>query len=351
MGQSLAYRGNSRPLRLGLAGVFAVLFLSGCGERAHAPDAAGATSPAGSPGGAKITVGMMPKLTGIDYFTACQQGAQEAAKELGVELVYDGPLTGDTAKQSEMLDTWISRKFNVIAVSPNDPDAIAPVLRKAAQRGTKVLTFDADSAPNARAYFVNQATAESVGRGLVDVMAEQVGGQGEVAVITASLTDANQNAWILWIRTAIAEKYPGMKLVDVKPSGTGSDEAYQIAKDLMKAYPQLKGLFAISSIALPMAARAVREAQTGGKVAVTGLAPPSAMKPYVDDGTVKCFLLWSPVDLGYLSIYAAKLLNERGSLPPTFKAGRLGDIHTSGTEVLLGPPLRFDRSNIDKYDF
>ena len=300
---------------------------------------------------ASLVVGLMPKLVGIDYFTAVEKGAKEAAAELGVTLSYDGPTEGDTAKQSEMLDTWIARKMDVIAISPNDPKAIAPALAKAQKKGIKVITFDADAVPEARSYFVNQATNESVGAGLVDVIGEQIGGAGEVAIITGSLTAANQNAWIDAMKAQMSTKYPQMKLVDTRPSDVDPEMAYRVTQDLLKAYPNLKGIFAITSIAFPQAAHAVKDAGMSGKLAVTGLATPNAMKPYVEDGTVKTFLLWSPADLGYLTVYTAKEIAATGKLGDKIKAGRLGDLQVSGTEVLLGPPTRFDKNNIAKFNF
>src|SRR3990172_9573661 len=95
-----------------------------------------------------LKIGVMPKLIGIEYFNACEKGAKEAAKELGINLIFDGPDTSDVSRQTAIVETWIARKFDVIAIAPNDPDAIAPALRKARQRGVKVITWDADAAEN-----------------------------------------------------------------------------------------------------------------------------------------------------------------------------------------------------------
>lgn len=317
------------------------LFLSGCQTE----------NKAGTTKGETILVGMMPKLVGIDYFTSAEEGAREAAKELQVDLRVDGPIQGETAAQVEMLDTWINENMDVIAISPNDPDAIAPTLQKAQSRGIKVITYDADAAPIARSYFVNQATNESIGSGLVDVMVEQIGGEGEVAIVTGSMTAANQNAWIEAIKSRIAANHPGLEIINIRPTELDPEAAYRVTTDLIKAHTNLKGIFALTSIALPMAAQAVRDAGKSGEIAVTGLATPSAMKPFVADGTVKTFLLWNPVDLGYLTVYVAKAVAGGNKLLDTFEAGRLGDVKVSGTEVLLGPPLRFHKGNIDNYRF
>lgn len=300
---------------------------------------------------AQLTIGLMPKLVGIDYFNACERGAKAAASELGIKLVYEGPITNDVSRQAEMLDTWITRKIDAIAVAPNDPHALAPTLKKAMARGIKVLTWDADSDEDSRHYFVNQATYEDIGYGLVEVMAEQIGGQGEVAIVTGSLTAANQNIWMEWMRKRVAEKYSGMTIVTVKPSEEDQKLAFQVSQDLIKAYPNLKGIFGITSISLPGAAQAVRDSGYSGKIAVTGLSTPKSMSQYVKDGTVKMFVLWNPVDLGYLTVYAAKRLHEEGRLPEELSAGKLGKIKVQGSQVLLGPPLQFDKGNIDQFDF
>lgn len=301
--------------------------------------------------GAKPKIAVMPKLMGIDYFNAVEKGVKEAAKELDVELTYNGPVSNDVSKQIEMLDTWIARKSDVIAVAPNDPHALAPTLKKARQRGIKVLTYDADSDEDSRAYFINQATAESIGYGLVDVMAEQIGGKGEVAIVTGSLTADNQNQWMKWMRKRVEEKYPEMKIVTVKPSEEDQTLAFQVTQDLIKAYPNLKGVFGITSVALPGAAQAVKQSGFSGKIAVTGLSTPKSMVQHVEDGTVKAFLLWNPVDLGYLTVHVAKQLTVNEKLPETIKAGRLGEIKVKGTEVLLGPPTKFTKENIKQFSF
>jgi rhamnose ABC transporter rhamnose-binding protein len=325
-----------------LAFAAAAISLTGCGEDATTGDPAQ---------GKTLTVGMMPKLVGIPYFNACRKGAEEAAKELGVRLVYDGPITADVNKQAEMLDTWIIQKMDVIAVAPNDPHALAPTLKKAMKKGLSVLTWDADSDEDSRHFFVNQATYEQIGFALVDVMAAEVGGNGDVAIITGTLTAANQNKWMEQMRKRITEAQPCLNIIAVKAPGEDQQKAYQVTRDLLRANPGLQGVFGITSVALPGAAKAVQDAGLSGKIAVTGLATPNDMRKFVEDGTVKTVVLWNPVDLGYLTIYAAKKLTEDGTLPEEFEAGRLGTIKRAGTHVLLGPPMRFTRENIAGFDF
>lgn len=333
-----------------LWGIFLVglpLMMAGC-------DSAKDSSAGGKKNGqttGTLQIAMMPKVVGIDYFNAVEQGAREAADEAGAELIWDGPVSADVSKQVEMLDTWIARGVDVIAVAPNDPNALAPTLEKARKRNIQVITYDADSTPDSRNFFINQATPQSIGYSLVDEMAEQIGGAGEVAIITGSMTADNQNQWIQQMKDRMVAKYPEMTLVTVKPSEEDQQLATQVTQDLIKAYPDLKGVFAITSVAFPGAALAVEQAGKKGELAVVGLATPKAMAGYVKNGTVKTVLLWNPVDLGYLAASVAAAVGQGKSLSDTFSAGRLGDVQVSGTQVLLGEPLKFTSENIDQFNF
>lgn len=330
--------------------LFLVLFvLAAC-----SPKPSGETREPG--GGKTIKIGLLPKQKGVPYFTSCSEGAMEAAKELGdVEVLYDGPTDGSPEKAASLIERWTLQGVDVIAVSPNDPQVVSPAMKKAREKGIKVITWDADATPEAREFFVNQATAQDIGYGLVDTLAKALGGDkasGDVAIVTATLTAANQNEWIKYIKERLA-KYPGLKLVDVKPSNEDQKLAFSVTQDLMKAYPGLKGVFAISSVAFPGAAEAIKQAGKGGQVEVIGLSTPNDMKAHVKEGTVKSVLLWNTKDLGYLTVFVGRAL-AKGELKAgvsSFRAGRLGERKVVGDSVLLGDLLVFTADNIDKYDF
>jgi ABC-type sugar transport system substrate-binding protein len=295
---------------------------------------------------------MLPKLAGIPYFNECRKGAEEAAKELGVNLVYEGPLTADAVRQSEIVNSWVLRKFDVIAAAPNNPEAIAAVLEKARERGIRVITWDTDSVPGAREWFVNQASARAIAEALVDIVAGEIGGGGRVALISGTETAANQNTWMRHMREYAAEKHPRVKFID-PPEYPGEDDArsYQAAQGLLRRPERPDGIVGMTSVAAPAAAKAVFDAGLAGKVAVTGVTLPGSLRQYVANGTVKRFVLWSPRDLGYLTLHVAKRLAGGGLAGGEIEAGRLGKVATKDGEVLLGPPLVFDAGNIDGFDF
>src|SRR5262249_1122107 len=188
----------------------------------------------------------------------------------------------------------------------------------------KVITWDADGAPGTRDFFVNQATAQAIGYAMIDTIAKDIGGdqKGDIAIVTGFITAANQNDWIKYMKERLP-KYPGLNLVGVKASDDKAPQAFQVTQDLMKAYPNLKGICAITSVGFPAAADAIKQAGKAGQVQVTGLSTPNTMKPFVKDGTVKSVVLWNTGDLGYLTIYTARALVD-GTLKPgdkTIKAG------------------------------
>lgn len=300
----------------------------------------------------RLVIGVMPKAKGDPYFVSCRAGAEEAARELGVELIWDGPTSLDAAKQNEVVENWITRQVDVIAVAVENRAAISTVLRKARQRGIRVLTWDADAEADARDFFVNQATSEGIANALTDEAARVLGGTGEFAIITGALSAANQNEWIAFIKKRLAEKYPNLKLATIRPSDDDRDKAFAETQTILKVYPSVKLMMAISAPAVPGSAEAVRQAGRSD-VRVIGLSLPNINKPYVHSGVVQTVVLWNTRDLGYLTVYAGALAAE-GKLTPgarMLQAGRLGTIDIRGSEIVLGPPLLFNKGNIDRFDF
>ncbi len=305
-----------------------------------------------APAAKRQTVAMMPKAKGDPYFVSCRAGAEEAARELGVDLIWDGPTDLDPAKQNEVVEGWITRGVNVIAVSVENQAGISTVLKKAREKGINVLTWDADSLPDARDFFINQATPQGIGYTLTDEAARILGGKGEFAIITASLSAANQNEWIKHIKARLAEKYPELKLVAIQPSDGDRDRAFTETQTVLKVYPNVKLIMGIATPAVPGAAEAVK--QSGRKdVKVIGLSLPNLCKPYVHDGVIESVVLWNTLDLGYLTVYTANELGagklKRGDRE--LKAGKLGVIEVKGDNVMLGAPFIFNKSNIDRFNF
>lgn len=247
-----------------------------------------------------------------------------------MELIWDGPTGLDPAKQNEVVEGWITRKVDAIAVSVENQAGISTVLRKAMQRGIRVLTWDADAAPDARDFFINQATPEGIGFTLTDEAARLLDGKGEFAIVTGALSAANQNQWIVFIKQRL-QKYPGLKLVTIRPSDDDRDKAFAETQTVLKIHPGVKLIMGIAAPAVPGAAEAVRQAGRTD-VKVMGLSLPNLCKRYVHDGIVQSVVLWNTTDLGYLTVYTASQLvqNKIQKGLTSFAAGRLGtiEVHT-----------------------
>src|SRR5229473_954131 len=307
----------------------------------------GATAPAHKP-----LIALMPKAKGDPYFVSCKQGADEAAKELGVELLWDGPTDLDPAKQNEVVEAWITRGVDAIAVSVENKVGISTVLRKARERGIKVITWDADAEKDARDFFINQATPQGIGYTLTDEAARILNGKGDFAIITASLSAANQNEWIKYIKERLAQKYPDVHLVTVQPSEGDRDRAFAETQTVLKVYPNVKLIMPIAAPAVPGAAEAVKQSGRTD-VKVTGLSLPNMCKPYVESGVIESVVLWKTRDLGYLTVYVSNAF-ATGQLKRSDKAinaGRLGEIEVVDGEVRLGAPFIFNKENIDRFNF
>ena len=309
--------------------------------------------PTPSGGQKTLTIALMPKSKGNAYFISCKSGADKAARELGAELIFDGPTDPDPAKQNEIVENWITLGVDAIAVACENREGISTALRKARSKGINVITYDADALPDARQFFVNQATPQGIGHALMDEAGRLCGGEGEFAIITASLTAGNMIEWQKTIMQRRAEKYPNLKMVALRPCDDLKDKAQSEATALLSANPNLKLIMAICSPAVPGAAEAVKQAGKAGRVKVIGLGMPSENRRYVKEGVTDTVILWKTEDLGYLTVYAAQAV-AKGSLhlgDKTFKAGALGDFEIQGDNILLGKPFLFNKDNIDQFNF
>jgi rhamnose transport system substrate-binding protein len=316
------------------------------GEPASPPDRSGK----------KITVVDIPKLIGIGYFNATSKGIQDAASELGnVDAKTDGPTKANIDEQITFIDNYITSGVDGILFAANDPVAIAPVLKKALSKGINVVGYDANSTPDARQWFVNQAEFNGIAKALIDNMAKEIGEEGAFAIVTSTFTTPNQARWIAEMAAYAAACHPKMKWLETVEAQEDNNLSFNQATTLINKYgDELKGLFGMTSVATPASAEAVTQAGKCGQISVVGLATPNAMKPYVEKDCVKSVVLWNPVDLGYAAMHVMRQVAD-GALKPgatSVKAGKLGDLQIiNGSEILLGPPFIFTKENIGQFDF
>jgi rhamnose transport system substrate-binding protein len=299
---------------------------------------------------------LVPKNLGNPYFDTANKGAQEAAAELGVEVTYQGSATADATEQIQLLNSLISQQVDGLAISADDADALVPTGQAAMEAGIPVVTWDSAIAPAGRNVHINQAVAEEIGRSQVALLADLIGGEGQIAILSATSTAPNQNEWIGYMEDELAKpEYANMELVATVYGDDEDEKSYNEAQGLMRTYPDLKGIISPTTVGIAASARAVQDADKVGQVIVTGLGTPNQMREYVKSGAAPAFELWNPADLGYLAIYTLNAIasGEIEGVPgDTYSGGKLGEytIAEDGT-VLLGPPTVFDANNIDDFDF
>lgn len=304
---------------------------------------------------APITVGFLPKLDTDPYFQVAGTGAQEAQGEIGGKVVQQAPSQATAEAQIEFINNLVSQQVDVIAISGNDANAVAPALKRAAQQGLGIVSYDSDVAVSARSLFFNQAKGDSLAEMMIESMGQMIGFEGEFAILSATPTATNQNAWIAFMKSKLTDpKYAKMKLVQIAYGQESEQINQQQALALVQAFPNLKGIIIPAGIGLPAAARALDQAGSLGKVKLTGLAPATLIKKYIQNGSVQD-IWWNVKDLGYLAYYGAQALAQckiTGKEGDKFTAGRLGE-YTVGAkgEVVLGPARIVTPANVDEFKF
>lgn len=297
------------------------------------------------------TIGMVPKATGNSYFNQVEDGAREAAKDLGVKLIYEGSPVADTEQQIRSIRNLMARGVDLLAVSANDSQKLAPVLKEAQNRHIRVITWDSDTAKDTRELFINMVDPETLGRHLMDALALQMGEQGQYAILTGTAGASNMGEWVKWIKVQNEEYYPRMTLVATVATDDDSQKAYSASVKLLQKYPQLKGVIGSSSVATPAAAQAVLDRGAAGRIHIVGLSTPNLMRPYLNDGTVRNVTLWSPKKLGYLTMVLANNLLDSVSPVNGETIRNVGEIRVKDDTVIMGDPLDFTKANVDEYDF
>jgi rhamnose transport system substrate-binding protein len=302
-----------------------------------------------------VTVGLLPKLDTDPYFQVAKTGAEEAAAEIGGKVVQQAPSQVTADGQIEFINNFVSQKVGVIAIAGNDANAVIPALKRANKQGVKTISYDSDISAAGRQVFVNQASGDSLAEMQLESMGQMIGYDGEIAILSSTPTAGNQNAWIAFMQAQLKKpKYAKMKVVQIAYGQENEQTSQQQALALVQAFPNLKGIIIPSGLSLPAAARALEQAGMLGKIKLTGLAPATLIKKYIQGGTVQD-IWWNVKDLGYLTYYAAQAIAQcklTGKEGETFKAGRLGEykIGASG-EIVLGPAQIVTPQNVEEFKF
>src|SRR5215470_13958488 len=287
---------RSRSLRFVITAA-AALTLAACASTSSSTAGGGSTGSASSGGGIKsgLKIAVLPKALNIPYFDAAFVGAKKACSEIGATCTQLGPTEATGAAQVQFINTIVQQGYDALVISAADADSVVPALKQAASAGVTVVGYDADvNDTSARSAFVRPTTNDLIGKAQVKWISDAIGpAGGEIAILSAAATAANQNAWIAAMKEEL-KNYPQLKLVDTVYGNDDAATSAEKAAGLMTSHPNLKGIISPTTVGISSAAQYLDTSKYKGKVQLTGLGLPSQMSKYVKDGTVKSFGLWDP---------------------------------------------------------
>jgi rhamnose transport system substrate-binding protein len=331
--------------------IVSTMFLSSC-ERSSSSSS---STPSNS---STIKIVYIPKNTGNPYFDPMIEGFKKAAEETGMQFDTVAPATADATSQIPLIKAQVQRGVNVIAISPNSTDALNQVFKEAMSKGITVVTVDSDLTGNEqfRTAGVLTVDPETVGKSQVELMGSLIDYKGKFAILSATTEAPNQNMWIGYMKEAMKDpKYKQMEFVGVVYGNDEPQKSTTETEALLNKYPDLRGIIAPTTVGVMSAAQVVQSTGKASQVQVTGLGTPNQMRPFIKDGTVRAFALWSPYDEGYLAGHLCYLVATKNLTPAPgtkFDAGKLGQREFREKNVIItGPPVTFTKENIDQFRF
>ncbi|HPT96170.1 MAG TPA: autoinducer 2 ABC transporter substrate-binding protein [Microbacteriaceae bacterium] len=292
-------------LALGLAAVVG-LGLTGCSA------GGGDAAPGAEGGDGDYTIVIVPKDATNPWFVRMEDGVKSYAADSGHKVYQKGPAETDATMQVQVIQDLIAQGVDAIGVVPVDPGALETVLKQALDAGIVVVTHEGASQQNTM-YDIEAFNNTDYGAFIMDNLAEAMGEEGVYTTMVGHVTNASHNEWADGAVARAAEEYPNMTLLEAEPRVESQDDgevAYQSAKELLKKYPEIRGIVGTSSFDAPGVARAIEELGLTGKVFVSGTGMPAANKSILQKGLVQTLTLWDPADAGYaLAALATKILD------------------------------------------
>ncbi|MDR2211988.1 MAG: rhamnose ABC transporter substrate-binding protein [Spirochaetaceae bacterium] len=331
-----------RVLPFLMAVVLVSVFLPGCAPKTEASN----------------THAVVFKSTGNPFGEKLMDGFEAAITEKGGTVIRRAPDLPTAEAQIQIIEQLIAQKVASITISANDYDALQPVLTNAKAADIQIVTADSSVNPASRSVHINQADTQLIGETLVEAAFDQAGGSGEIAILSATSQASNQNAWIAVMEETLKQpKYANLNLVKIAYGDDLRDKSTSETEGLIASYPNLKVIVAPTTVGIAAAAKVITDRNLIGTVKITGLGLPSEMADYITNGSCPYMFLWNPIDLGYLAGYAALALagdTITGAAGDQFDGGKLGsytvvNASDGGTEVILGPPFKFDAANINDW--
>ncbi len=308
--------------------------------------------------GGEYTIVIVPKDSTNPWFVRMEEGVKKFAEETGLNVYQKGPSETDATMQAQVIRDLIAQEVDAIGVVPVDPGALEPVLKEAMDAGIVVVTHEGASQENTM-YDIEAFNNADYGAFIMDNLAEAMGEEGVYTTMVGHVTNASHNEWADGGVAHQQEKYPNMTLLAEEPRVESQDDgevAYQTAKELLKKYPNLKGIMGTSSFDAPGVARAIEELGLKGKVFTAGTGMPDANAKILKDGMVHALTLWDPADAGYAMASLAKKILDKEEITAPVDLGVEGYTEmkfAEGSEKVLEGSgwIVITADNVDSFGF
>lgn len=304
------------------------------------------------------TIAVVTKDNTAEWFKRMEVGVNEFGEETGINVIQKGPANADAASQVQVIDDMINQGVDALCVVPIDPGAIEASLKNAMEKGIVVITHEASNQVNTL-YDTEAFTADDFGAAIMDALAKDMGEEGKYAEMVAYTTSTTHMEYATAQHERQLEAYPNMELINdgavpTCESEESVDTAYERAKEVLKANPDLKGFTGVASTDCPGIAQAVEE--LGLDVKVVGVGTPNSFKPYVESGTISTVKLWDPKDSGYIMCKVAAMILGGEEIADGADLGLEGynsiSIVEGANRCVIGQAdITLTAENINDYDF
>jgi ribose transport system substrate-binding protein len=272
--------------------------------------------------GGKPTIAIVMKTLNNPFFIDMQEGAQAAAKKLGVELIIQAAEREvDVEKQMQIVENLIQRKVSALCITPSGSREIVPAILKANEAKIPVLVIDtrvdkkalADAGATTVA-FIGSDNRDG-GRIAGEFIAGQLGGKGSVAILEGIPGHETGDARLSGFHEAI-EKFKDIRIVASQTANWERDQGFNVFQNILQAHPGVQAVFACNDMMALGALEAISAARKQGKIIVVGFDAIQDSRAAIVNGEMHASIAQHPEEMGRLAVeYAYQAM--KGKTIPT----------------------------------
>jgi ribose transport system substrate-binding protein len=255
----------------------------------------------------KLTIAFIPGIASDPFFKAMEIGARAKAKELGIELIWQGSAS-DYSPQTQLpfVDAALAQNVDALILVPTDPDSLQASVARAEAQHIPVITVD--TTVTDQSYLTSHITGDNVdgGRQAAKTLAEQIGGEGKVFIQSGSPSATTNTLREQGFREELAANYPKIQIIGREYSNSQPANATSAINTILLANPDLKGIFAIDGTSGTGAIAALRNNKAVGKVKLVGYDAYKVQVDALKEGEFSALIAQQPGREAALALEYAK---------------------------------------------